>query len=460
MQPGRPALPVALAVLAVLSVLAPLAAVPAAASTPPEPVCPVCELDRGYANDATDVELKVTRSTVEMRVRDDGSARFRARVAVDDATADALADDRSAVDAVVAEAFEYRYVGHERGAQNVTATFGDGELVVGWTIPDAARDGPGGTTLVTLFGESNAGITLHADRLELYGPEGSKVANSPQTGVVEEFAADADGSRDGERVAWNGDADYESRAHLDDGTYVAFAPNDDVLARANAELSVALAVGPTMLSDALVAGGPSAVVLAVLLGACLFVLGGSARPERDASVLAALAGVVVLGGGLYALVGGYGPLSTRNFELLALPAGIAAFGVLSARAPAVANLREAALRVAATVGVGGGVAFALSTSFLSVMAAIVAVAVGGFYLVGVYDQRVGWPVAAVTALVLATPVLGVLPSTPVGGFGPGFVGFLLTPMALVAALLGVVAYRIGAGNAVAGDRVVDARTTA
>jgi len=460
MSPGRTALPVALAVLAVLSVLAPLAAVPATASTPPDRVCPVCGGEAGDAVGDSGAELNVTRSTVEMRVREDGSVRFRARVGVDDATADALADNESAVDALVADAFEYGYVGDDRGAQNVTATFADGELRVGWTIPDATRDGPGGTTLLTLFGESNRGITLQADRLVLYGPDGTAVANQPRTGVVEAYSSESGGARDGERVAWTGDADYEARAHLDEGTYVAFAAGDDLVARANAELAVASAVAPLMLSDALVAGAPSAVILAVLLGTCLFVLGGSARPERDATFLAVLAAVVTFAGALYALLSGYGPLPSRNFQLLALPAGVAAFGVLSARAPAVANLREAALRVVSTVGIGGAIAVALSDWLLVVAGATATAAIAGFYLVGVYDQRVGWPVAAVTALVLATPVLGVLPGTPVGGFGPVFVGLLLTPISLVAAFLGVVAYRIGAGNRVAGERVVDARTTA
>ncbi|WP_227134861.1 hypothetical protein [Halorubellus salinus] len=453
------AVAVALAVLAVVAVLAPLAVVPATASTPPEPVCPVCARHVEYASDDAGVELDVVRSEVVMRVQDDDSARFRARVTVSNDTASALRGNESAVDAVVADAFEYGYVGDDRGARDVTASFADDELVVAWTIPDAAREGPGETTVVTLFGESSIGIHLRADRLVLYGDDDPRVVNRPRSGRVEDLAATGNGSLDGERVVWEGDADYDARSHLQEGTYVAFGPSEGVLASAAGELGVALAVGPQMLADALAAGGPSAILLAATLAACLFVLDGSSNPARDGRWLAVTGTVVVVVGVVYTLLDGYGPLTDRNLELLALPAGIAAFGALTARAPAVANLREAALRVAGTVGVGGVVATALSGSFLTQLAATFTVTVGGFYLVGVYDGRVGWPVAAVTALVLVTPVLAVLPATPIGGFGPGFVAFLLTPIALVAALVGVAAYRIGAGKQVTGERVVERTQT-
>jgi hypothetical protein len=451
---------VALAALAIFAVVAPAAVEPAAASMPPDPVCPVCADGERYGGDASGVELAVTESTVVMALQEDDGARFRARVDVTEETAAALRENESAVDAVVSAAFERRYVGDDRGARNVTSSFADGELVVAWTIPAAARDGPGGTTIVTLFGERRNGIDLNANRLVLSGKDDPRVVNRPATGHVEDLAATGNGSLDGERVRWNGNANYESRGHLDAGTYVAFAPREGVVASAAGELGVALVVGPTMLSDALVAGGPSAVVLAFALAACLFALGGSANPRRDARLLAAGSALVVAGGFAYAVLDGHGPLLDRNLELLAVPAGVAAFGTLTARAPTVANLREAALRVTGTVGIGGLIAVTFSTSYASALAATFTVAVGGFYLVGVYDGRVGWPVAAVVALVLATPIVAVLPSTPIGGFGPGFVAFVLTPAMLVAALVGIATYRIGAGKRVTGERIVEKARTA
>lgn len=453
-------LSVLFAVLAVFAVLAPVVAVPAAASTPPEPVCPVCAYADRNGGGPSDAGLNATGSTVEMTIRADDSARFRARIDLTESSAAALRDNESAVDAAVDRAFDRRYVGHDRGARNVSSSVADGDLVVAWTVPEAARDGPGGTTIVTLFGERRASIVLRADRLVLRSADDGRVVNRPATGRVVEFAATGDGSRDGERVVWTGDADFRTRAHLDDGTYVAFAPGEGVAASAGAELGVALTVGPAMVSDAVTAGAPSAVVLAVALAACLFVLGSSADPRRDARLLAATGGVVLVAGFAYVLFMGYGPLAGRNLELLALPAGVAAFGALTARSPSVATLRAAALRVAATVGVGGVVTAALSTSFASVLAATFAVAVGGFYLVGVADGRVGWPVAALVALVLATPVVAVLPSTPIGGFGPGFVAVLLTPVTLVAALFGVATYRIGASERLTGERTVERARTA
>jgi hypothetical protein len=287
-----------------------------------------------------------------------------------------------------------------------------------------------------------------------------RVVNQPATGRVEAAATTGDDSRTGERVVWTGDADFRTPEHLDDGTCVAFAPSEGVAASAAAELGVALTIGPAMVSDAVTAGAPSALVLAAALAACLFSFGGSTNPRRDARALAAGGGLLVVAGFAYVVFLGYGHLTGRNLELLALPAGVAAFGALTARSPTVANRREAALRVAGTVGIGGLIAATLSTSFASAFAATFAVAVGGFYLVGVYDGRAGWPVAAVVALVLATPILGVLPATPVGGFGPGFVAFLTTPATLVAAVLGIAAYRVGAGERVTGERVVDDRTSA
>lgn len=456
----RRSLAVAFAVVTVVSVLAPAAVAPAAASTPPSSVCPVCGPTFEYAADEAGVDVTATHSTVHVHVDEAGDARFFARVELNRSDARDLRENERAFDALVTAAFEdnYNVVGIER-AREVDAELRDDDLVASWTVPDAARRGPGGTLLVTLFGERDTGLVLHADQLALTGPDGWNVTNHPKTGDVQSLAVFS-GDRSGDRVVWKGDAEYDSREDLDAGTYVAFAETDGLLARANAELAVASTIGPEMLSDAVVAGGPSSLLLAGALVVCLFVLGASPNPGRDARWLAVVGALVTVGGFAYAVVDGYGPLLDRNLQLLALPAGIAAFGWLTARAPTVANLREAALRVGATVGVGGLIAVALSDSFLSFIVATIAVTVGGFYLVGVYDQRVGWPVAAVTALVVATPVLGVLPSTPIGGFGPGFVGFLLTPMTLLAAVVGITAYRVGAGKQVTGERVVDERTTA
>ena len=450
----------AVAVLAVVAVLAPLAVAPAGASGSAPVVCPVCTDHLEHASEEAGVDLAVQESEVVMRVRDDGSVRFRARVAVTDDAATTLRETETVVDAVVDEAFDVPYVGDDRGARNVTASVDEDELVVSWTIPDAARIGPGGTVVLSLFGESRHGVLLDADRLALYGPDDARVVNDPRSGVVEDLAAAGNGSRDGERVVWDGSADYEDPGHLEAGTYVAFADREGVVASAMGELGVALAVGPTMLGDAVLAGSTSALVLGAALVVCLTALGGSSAPARDARWLAVLGAFAVVGGFAYAVVNGFGPLLDRGLELLALPAGIATFGALTARAPAVANLREAALRVAGTVGVGGVVAVTLSNLYLNLFVATVTVAVGGFYLIGVYDQRVGWPVAAVTVVVLTTPALGVLPSAPVGGFGPMFLAVMAIPVAVLAAIVGMVAYRIGAGKPVTGERVVERAQTA
>jgi hypothetical protein len=462
-------LPALLAVLAVLAVAAPAAIAPVAASSPPQSVCPVCgpNFDRAVydANvNLTDGDWSdaghVGESTVRMTVSESGDAAFTARVELSRSVARTLRENESARDALLDAAFDqdYHVLGLER-AERGSATVADDALVVDWTVPDVARDGPGGTLLVTMFGQSRSGITLHADHLSLAGPAGWNVTNHPGTGEVEvSDPGSADGA--GERVVWSGTVDYESDQHLESGTYVAFGPTDGVVARANAELAVAFAIGPTMLSDALAAGTPAGVVLAIALAGCLFGLGGSPNPRRASRWLAIASGFVVVAGAVVVLVEGHGALATRSFELLAVPAGIGAFGWLTTRTPAVANLREAAWRVTGTVGVGGAVAFALTAPFTRMYVATVTVGVAGFYLVGVYDQRVGWPVAAVSAAVLATPILGVLPATPFGGFGGGVFALFLFALSIPTAVVGVVVYRIGAGKRVAGDRVVDQRTTA
>lgn len=454
MVDGRRAVSVALAAMAVLAVFAPILATSAVASPPTESVCPVCGENFEMAVEAAGVDAEATASTATMDVREDGSARFSARVTLTESTATRLTANDSAVDAIVDAAFdESRYVVGLDRASDVTADVTGDTLVVSWTVPDAARESHGGTLLVTLFGEDRNYLFLYADRLVVTGPDGAHVVNAPRSGSV----TDGDG---GDAVVWKGDADSDDATYLRSGTYVAFGESDGLAARANAELAVASAVGPRMIADAFFAGTPSALLLAGGLAACLFVLSPSPRPGRAARWLAITGGTIAVLGLLYGVTRGQGPLSERNLELIALPAGIAAFGALTARAPAVANLREAALRVVGTVGVGGAIASLVSTPLLSFLVVTFTVTVCGFYLVGVYDQRVGWPVAAVTAIVVVAPILGLLPATPINGFGVEFAAIVLLPITVLEVLVGIATYRIGAGKRVTGDHVVEQRTTA
>jgi hypothetical protein len=360
------------------------------------------------------------------------------------------------MNAVVDAAFEdLRYVYGIDRARNVTAGM-DGEvLVVTYDVPDVAHEARGGVLLVTAFGEETRYVDTNVDRFRMVGPDGHAVANDPRSGSV---ADRADGA--GEAVTWEPVEGEYDEGRLDRGTYVAFAPDDGLGARVNGELAVIGAVGPLMLQDALGLGGVTAVVLALALLACLFLVGETATPPRDARILFGVGGAVAVGGALWRVVDGLDFLSSSNLPLLAVPVGVAALGYLSMRSPSVANLREAALRVGGTVGVVGAVAAALAPGLLQPLAVVTSVVVGGFYLVGVLDERVGWPVALVAVLVVASPVLAVLPATPIGGLGAGVLGILLTGVTVLVVPVGVLAYRLGAASDVTGERLVNSRTTA
>ena len=269
MDAPQRAFALAFAAVAVLSTMAPLAVAPASASTPPDAICPVCGPSLDAAGHDADVDVKATHSTVQMHVGADGDATVTARVELTRSSARSLRENETAFDRLVDAAFEdhRRIVGIEH-ARAVSAELRDDDLVVEWTIPDAAREAAGETLLVTLFGESRQGLVLHADQLAMYGPDGWNVTNHPRTGEVGELATFGD-DRTGERVVWRSDTQYDAQASLEDGTYVAFAPSEGAFARANAELAVATVIGPTMLGDALEAGGPGAVVLALAVGVCL-----------------------------------------------------------------------------------------------------------------------------------------------------------------------------------------------
>lgn len=455
---------VALAVAAVVAVVAPAAVAPVTASSPPQALCPICgdHLERVAAYE-TGVSATATGSDLRMVVDERGDASMRARVTLNDSTAERFRENASAMDAVVSAAFDgggYAF-GVDRAA-NVSAGMDGDVLVVTYDVPDVAHRARGGVLLVTAFGERTYYVTTNVDRFTMVGPDGYAVANDPRTGAVEARGATDAASGDGEVVTWNpADGELGADERLDRGTYVAFAPDDGLGARLNAELAVLATVGPLMVGDALLLGGPTAVVLALALLACLFLVGESGRPEREARWLAALGASVVVVAALWRLVEGQDLARSENLPLLAVPAGVAALGYLSMRSPAVASGREALLRAGGTVGVAGAVAAALLPSFLTPFAVVPTVVVGGFYVVGVLDEHVGWPVAAAAALVVATPPLAVLPRTPIGaGLGAGFVGILLTAVVVLLAPVAVLAYRIGASARVTGERVVDRRTTA
>lgn len=457
----------ALAVVAVTAVLAPAVVGPADASSPPRKLCPVCgdQLER-EASYGAGASVTTTGSDLRMAVDERGDADVRARVSLNASTAERFRENESLQAAVVDAAFDdedgSRYaVGVDR-ARNVTARMDGDVLVVTYEVPSVAREGRGGVLLVTAFGAESRYVETNVDRFAMVGPDGTAVANDPRTGAVEsrEATRGVDGS--GEAVVWEPvEGKYrDGDGRLDRGTYVAFAPDDGLGARLDAELAVASTVGPAMLDDAVTLGGPAALVLALALLACLFVVGESASPEREARLLLVLgAGIAVVGAG-YQLLDGRPLQFGTNLPLLVVPAGVAALAALSMRSPAVASLREAVLRVGGTVGVAGIVAAALLSSFLVAFAVLTAAVVGGFYVVGVLDERVGWPVAAVGVLVVVAPVLGVLPATPAEGLGAGVLLTFLTGLTVLLVPVGVLAYRLGASARVTSERVVEARTTA
>ena len=314
-------------VFLVLLVLAAVAPVAVPASSPPVPLCSIC--DDGFERAATDAGLDatVTRSTVEVVVRENGSARWTVRNRLANAsTADRLRTDPELLDRVVRTGLGegYRKPDPARVSQ-LSARVEENVVVVTFAYSSFAESTVGGVLLVDYFhsGGDRRTYGLDADEFTVVGPAGNVVVNDPATGQVREGRG-----HDG-RVTWltpDDDDDWIDRP-LDD-TYVAFGPSDGVVQRWGTSAAFAVRAVPTVLNN-LVLLVPAALVFAVgLVGLGWASRAGLAprRPEWVAAAVFAL-GLLAVVHPVYA-----GTVPLVNDDITALSAAGTVYALVGATA--------------------------------------------------------------------------------------------------------------------------------
>ncbi|WP_256299096.1 hypothetical protein [Haloarchaeobius salinus] len=258
----------ALAVLAllVLAAVAIPASAPATAAPPPEAVCGLC------TDDALDGGVE--HSEVEIRVRDDGSADWTVRTELDESTAAALrtdADDR--YDRVRGELTRRTVVDE---VSNLETSVENRTLVATFTTADFAHRGVGGVLVADgLFpSHETAGVTVHADRLAIHGPDGTTPTLVPDTATA-----------DGDAILWT------EQAGIGSETYLAFGADDGLLATGTSYLAVGMAVVERSLPRVLaIVVLPTLLFAGVLVG--LFRDGDRLEPDRTDDGLASRIGLV------------------------------------------------------------------------------------------------------------------------------------------------------------------------
>ncbi|WP_267642960.1 hypothetical protein [Haloarchaeobius amylolyticus] len=409
--------------------------VPAAtASSPPERVCPVCDQQFEEAAHELDLNATVDRSSLRVDVRDDGSSRWTARVTLSPETAPTYRDDPAQLREVVDTAFE-AHNNLVEDPRNVSVRFEDRTAVVGFTVPDVAHRGVGGVLVVDYFHTIGGRYTmLNADEFVVAGPSETVVANDPP----------------GDPGVGDGLASWESDRGYTQETFVVFADDDGAASRAAAEASVALAVGPRLVRDALLLATAPTLLFAAALGS----LRGSDRfAEWSLSTAAAVSAGLPLLGLAVSTVTVTSTLAARlvmALPLLVIPlVAVAVADWLSPRRMlALVGLTLLAQLVAAdAVGLGWGLAgFAGGGASALLLPALLFFPAGGLAA----DSRTrtrAW--RAHTLLVVSWPLLVTTQFVPLTGFE-----FLLLPafLAWAAGTLLVGTPLFALGRAVAGSR--------
>lgn len=225
----------------------------AGCSYQPPVVCGLCDADdyaRGQGYDVT-----TARETLVIDVRQDGSARWTARMTLAGPDVATLRENETLVRSLARSTFEYAWTSASPASpRNLTVGFEGDTLVVGVDDPALAHRSVGGVLVVDRFNDERSGTwggyEIEADAVVLRAPEGSVVANRPPNGAVRPAS-----------VTW--------RRYVDKRTYVVFAPErtfaPDVAAEAAVLASVASwTLGPTLLGalpSVMLLGGIGVVLL-------------------------------------------------------------------------------------------------------------------------------------------------------------------------------------------------------
>ncbi|QLH77547.1 hypothetical protein HZS55_09660 [Halosimplex rubrum] len=420
--------PLALAFVALAFVAVGVAG-PASAAPPPEAVCGVCGPGLADAAEDAGVPLTVEYGAATIRVREDGSGHWDARVRVDDRAADRLAANATLRDRVVHASLDRRTVVDD--PRNLHTEVTNDTLSVTFDQPAVAHRSLGGVVLVDLLDPRarRAGLSLEADRLRIEGPNGTVVSRAPSAATVENGA-----------VVW---LPTDEEPGLGRDTRLAFAPSGGPAARGLTSVGF-VAFGVSLAEPSGLALG---VAPAVLLGSLLLAVRrwGDELPAVDTARL----GTVIAGGGAVAAVVAGAALAGSVLLDAAVAETVATFAALYALVAAGAFLDRPSARVALAWTLGAAALVAAIASTVSVVAfqtALLSIpaalwfplgrargrgAVSGFVAVATVLAAFG---AAVLYAPSASPVFGLLVSL-----------FTTVPWAGATVLFGFPLYLLGRG---------------
>jgi hypothetical protein len=334
---------VALAVVAIA-----VAVGPASAAPPPESVCGVCGPGLADAAENEGLALTVEHGAATIRVREDGSGHWDARVRIDDGAADRLAANATLRERVVRASLDRRTVVDD--PRDLRTAVENDTLVVTFDRPDVAHRSLGGVVLVDLLDPRTrrAGLDLDADELRIEGPNGTVVSRAPPAATVEDGA-----------VVWR---PTDEEPGLGSDTRLAFALSDGPGARALTTVGfVASGVG---LAE------PSALFLGVVpalgLGALLLVVRrwGDELPTLESSRL----GTVLVGASAVAVLFAVGSLVGLDLVAPAVADTVLVFAMLYG---AVARLAVDADSVSPGAALGWTLLGALSVAAIASTASVV-----------------------------------------------------------------------------------------
>ncbi|MCG1002531.1 MULTISPECIES: hypothetical protein [Halobacterium] len=406
-----------------------LAAGGTAAAPPPENVCGACGDSFESAASDAGVSVTVVESSMEVRVRANGSARIAVENELAGDGATRVADDGDAVVTALA--------GENDGLAPVptdaTLRVDGSRVTVAYTDPDFGHTSLGGIVLTDAVREAPSGWEVNTDTVRLYAPDSYTItAGASSDSVVTRQA--------GEYL---------------DNDFVAFAPDSGVISTVATELAIGVEVLPGFLGAAALALAAPAVVLAGLLGGFGALVDRVGTPENTERVGMALAAGGVL---VTAVVFASGQADTY-FMLVGATALFAALTAVLVGALAASGrlgdtrvLTAAAVGTPLALGVLGAIIgsrahpeVALPTAGRALSAGLLAAHVWTFTVVGATrtERANQWSeIATVVVPFVAaiTPLAGV-----VALLGPSaLLWFLLVAWVVLVALFGLPAYWLGA----------------
>lgn len=217
---------------------------------------------------ATEDELSVTveRSSLEIRMSDDGRSHWRVQAHLSGENVSTLADDPARVDRIADRAVTgqtkiggiTQYAAHGGNVRNVSARMENQTLVITFTVPSVGYSTAGGIVLVDQFhakGGKPVSYKLGADRVVVRGPSETVVTNEP-TGATT--------TSDRQAFIWERD---DGRMHAE--TYIVFGTDQQWTTQAVTYLAISANVVTWVVQKLASAIPGSLLLFAVAMGALL-----------------------------------------------------------------------------------------------------------------------------------------------------------------------------------------------